>query len=456
MAEEGLQKKYGLPTAIAMVIGIVIGSGIFFKSEKILSATNGDMPMGILAWVLGGMVMIICAYVFATMATEYEDAGGLVDYAQLTVGRSYSYYIGWFFATTYYPTLASVLAWVAARYTGVLLGWKITGPEVMSLSFFFIMVEYVINSLAPKIAGKIQVSATVIKLIPLFLMSIIGILYGLSNGILMKNFTEVVVSTGAVATENPLFTAVVATAFAYEGWICACSISGELENSKVNLPRALIFGTFFIMIIYIAYYVGLAGAVDKTVLMAGGEKGAQIAFTTIFSSLAGSGLFIFVIISCLGTLNGLMMASQRSFYALAVRDEGPMVESFKAVDRETGIPTAAGVLGFLFCALWMIYFYGANLVQTPWFGMFSFDSSELPIVTVYALYIPMFFKMMRMDMGLSSFKGKVMPFLAIVASLFMIYAACFAHAKEIAGYLIIFAVLMVIGKIFQHSTKKSA
>jgi APA family basic amino acid/polyamine antiporter len=72
--ENALQKKYGLLTAIAMVVGIVIGSGVFFKAEKVLTATGGNLPLGILAWVIGGLIMIVCAYVFATMATRYASA----------------------------------------------------------------------------------------------------------------------------------------------------------------------------------------------------------------------------------------------------------------------------------------------------------------------------------------------------------------------------------------------
>ena len=71
-----LTKKYGLPTAIAMVIGIVIGSGIFFKAEKILTATGGDLKIGILAWLLGGCIAIASACAFAVMATRYEKVGG--------------------------------------------------------------------------------------------------------------------------------------------------------------------------------------------------------------------------------------------------------------------------------------------------------------------------------------------------------------------------------------------
>lgn len=124
-----LQKKYGLLTAIAMVVGIVIGAGVFFKAEKVLVATGGNLPQGILAWALGGIIMIICAYVFATLATQYEKVNGVVDYAEATVGVKYGYLVGWFMAAIYYPTLTSVLAWVSARYTCVLLGWDIVGSE---------------------------------------------------------------------------------------------------------------------------------------------------------------------------------------------------------------------------------------------------------------------------------------------------------------------------------------
>ena len=86
--EEQLTKKYGLPTAIAMVIGIVIGSGIFFKAEKILTATGGDLKTGILAWLLGGCIAIASACAFAVMATRYEKVGGVVDYAEATVGEN--------------------------------------------------------------------------------------------------------------------------------------------------------------------------------------------------------------------------------------------------------------------------------------------------------------------------------------------------------------------------------
>ena len=448
--ESELQKQYGLLTAIAMVIGIVIGSGVFFKAEKVLVATGGNLPQGILAWALGGIIMIICAYVFATMATQYEKVNGVVDYAEATVGEKYGYFVGWFMAVIYYPTLTSVLAWVSARYTCVLFGWDIVGGEAMALSGFYLMSIFALNALSPKLAGKFQVSTTIIKLIPLILMGIVGTIAGLSNGILVTNFTEGVI---ADVSGHPLFTALVATSFAYEGWIIATSINAELRDAKKNLPLALTFGTFFIALIYILYYIGLAGAVPNSVVMQGGETGAKIAFSTLFSNVGGTILFVVVVISCLGTLNGLMMGCTRGFYSLAARNMGIRPDMYQAVDRQTNMPANAAILGGLFSGIWLLYFFGANLVPVSWFGPFSFDSSELPIVTLYAMYIPIFILMMKKERSLNTFRRFIMPALAICACIFMVVAACYAHGQAVIYYLIIFAVIMAIGMIANKNTQ---
>lgn len=451
--ETGLQKKYGLLTAIAMVVGIVIGSGVFFKAEKILTATGGNLPQGILAWAIGGIIMIICAYVFAILATRYEKVNGLVDYAEVTLGSKYGYFVGWFLVTIYYPAITSVLAWVSARYTCVLLGWDITGGEAMAISGFYLVAIYALNALSPKLAGKFQVSTTAIKLIPLILMAIVGTIVGLKNGILISNFTSGVI---AEVSDNPLFTAVVATSFAYEGWIIATSINAELRDAKKNLPLALTFGTMFVALIYILYYTGLAGAVENSILMENGEAGAKLAFSTVFSKMGGTVLFVFVVISCLGTLNGLMMGCTRGLYSLAARDLGPAPQVFKSIDKSTNMPVNSAIAGVLLCGAWLLYFFGANLVPVSWFGPFSFDSSELPIVTIYAMYIPIFVVMMSREKDLGFFKRYLMPFLAICACVFMVIAAFYAHGMAVLYYLIIFAVIMAIGLLLNHQRNVTA
>ena len=437
-----LKEKYGLITAIAMVVGIVIGSGVFFKAEKVLSATGGDLPLGILAWALGGAIMVICAYTFSIMATHYSNINGIVDYAEATLGKGYAYFMGWFATFIYYPAMTSVLAWVSARYVGVLLGLDIAGGPVMTLACLFLVGSYTVNALSPVLAGRFQVTTTIIKLIPLLLMAVVGTIAGLGSGMTVQNFVTVV-EPAAQGKGMALFTALVATAFAYEGWIIATSINAELKNSKRNLPIALVLGTLIVAAVYILYYIGLAGGASNADMMASGEAGAKLAFENIFGRAAGVGLFVLVVISCLGTLNGLMLASTRGLYALAARGEGPSPEIFSQVDRHTNVPGNSGVAGLMVCALWLFYFYGANLTE-GWFAPLRFDSSELPIITIYALYIPIFLVMMKREKDLHPVKRFLMPTLAIFSCIFMVIASIFAHRMGVVWYLIIFTVVMLL------------
>ena len=478
-----LNKKYGLFTAICMVVGTVIGSGVFFKAQDVLNKTNGDVGMGILAWVIGGVVMLFCILAFANMATKYEKVNGVVDYSEALVGPKYGYFIGWFMSTIYYPAMTGTLAWVSARYfivfvtgagiggdllVGVDKGGAVMGPETMIIAMFFLIGSFVINAISPKIAGYFQVSTTAIKMIPLLLVAVVGVIFGLvsKDGALIDNFKTVTDTVKDDVTGNPLFAAVVATAFAYEGWIIATSINAELKNAKKNLPIALVAGGAIIATIYVCYYIGVAGGADKKDLM---ETGATVAFTNIFGSAMGSLLDAFVVVSCLGTLNGLMLAVSRGMYSLAARGEGPSPDTFKEVDSRTNMPANSAIVGLLVSAAWMLYFVLANVSADPsgWFGYFAFDSSELPIVTMYPLYIPIFIMFMIKSKGEGVFKRFIVPVLACGASAFMALAAIYSHGiqpylaaqKEgkfscpVLFYLIVFAVIMGIGMLCNVKNK---
>ncbi|MBR5640704.1 MAG: APC family permease [Firmicutes bacterium] len=468
--ENRLERKYGLFTAICMVVGIVIGSGVFFKAQTILQKTEGNMPLGIVAWIIGGLIMIFCILAFAAMAQKYEKVNGIVDYAEATVGPRYGYYIGWFLSIIYYPSLTVILAWLTARYTLVFItscwpgfplvipaeqGGCVIGPECMCLMMFFLVCAYLVNALSPKLAGKFQTTTTVIKLIPLFLMAVVGVIAGLigPNHMLVSNFATASATAGGSAA--PLLASVCATSFAYEGWIIATSINAELKDAKRNLPKALIIGGIIIIVTYICYYIGVAGGASVEVLMA---EGATKAFVNIFGGVLGNILNLFVAISCAGTMNGLMLGCCRGIYSLAARGDGPKSRLFAQVDKESNLPHNSAAFGLLLCAFWGCYFVLASLLET-WGSVkafsgtafesvpFSFDASELPIITIYAMYIPIFINWMRKAKDESSLRRYVIPVLAIAGSCFMVYASIVGHRMENFWYLIVFAIVMLIGKL---------
>ena len=458
-----LQRKYGLFTAICMVVGIVIGSGVFFKAQTILQKTGGDMPLGIVAWIIGGAIMLVCLLTFSFMGQKYERVNGLVDYAEATVGKRYGYFMGWFLTTVYFPGMTSALAWVSARYTMEFVvsvdpafpltipaaqGGCIIGPECMALTLFYLCAVYALNALSPRLAGKFQTSTTVIKLIPLGLMAVVGLIYGLASGTLQQNFVN---NAQVPATaESPLFAAVCSTAFAYEGWIIATSINSEIKDSKRNLPKALILGGITIVAVYLFYFIGVAGGATNQQLI---DDGATVAFTNIFGGVFGNILKLFIAISCLGTTNGLMLGCTRCMYSLAARGEGPRPDVFSQVDSKTDMPANSAVFALLITAFWFLYFYFTNIAGT-FQGPFVFDSTELPIITVYLMYLPMLIQWMRKEKDQSLLRRFVMPVLAFCGSVFMVVACVFSHRWGCLWYLIVFAAVMAAGFLVNRTGKR--
>ena len=440
-----MEKRYTVPVAIAVVVGTVIGSGIFFKAEAVLTKTGGNLSIGILAFIIMGVVMIISACTFGIVAQSHEGVEGLVGFAKASCGKTFSYYVGWFMAIIHYPSLVGVLSWLPARYFGVLMGWDdaVIGGRTLALAGGFMIVTYTMNALAPKLAGKFAICTTVIKLIPLLLMAVVGTIVGLTNGMTSFNFSNIV--TEMPFTEAP-FGAIVSLAFASGGWICATTIGPELKDSKKNLPRALLIGTVNVAIVYVVYYIGLGGAVESEVMMQGGEAGAKIAFQNIFGQVGGAAIFVFVVISCWGTCNGLTMAATRGMFDLATESNSPKLAMFKTVDPATGMASNSAVLGLLMSVLWLLYFYFGTILNS--FGPVMFDSSELPIITLYALYIPIYIALMKRS-DLSAFRGKVMPVLAILCSVFMVFAAIYSHKWNVAWYLGLFLIIEIIGSFFK-------
>ena len=449
--EKGLKRQYGLITAMCMVIGIVIGSGVFFKAEVMLGVTNGNLPTALGAWLLGGIVMVISAYTFAVMGTKFENVNGVVDYSEALVGKKYAYFVGWFMATIYYPAMTSALAWLSARYTMALFGFEVNSPETMTLAAFYLCASFALNTLSSKLAGVFQVSTTFIKLVPLVLMAIGGTIVGLTGDHnLADNMSHIVVDGATVAREGGidfgmLISGVCTSVFAYEGWVIATSINSELKDSKKNLPRALVLGTVIVVVVYMLYYLGISGSIKTADLL---ENGASLAFTTVFGKVAGTILTVFIAISCLGTLNGLTLGCGRGFYSLAARGQGPAPKFMSKIDLASGMPSNAGIFALLFNAGWLFYFYMANLTSFANSNMFLFDSTELPLICVYAFYIPVYIMLIVKGKELNVFKRFIMPILSIAGAGIFIYAAITKHGIANLGFLIIAAVIMIIGAFF--------
>ncbi|MCR4723178.1 MAG: APC family permease [Eubacteriales bacterium] len=451
------QKKYGLFTAICMVIGTVIGSGIFFKAVKVFSFTGGNMGRSLLVVGSVGLVMIICSIVFATLGSKYEKVNGLVDYAEVALGPVFGYYVGWFLTLIYYPVLCSTLAWVAAQYACTLFGFETFGDIHVAIAGLFLMMGFVISGLSPKMAGKLQISTTVIKLIPLSLMAVVGTVAGLINGMTIDAFTTTVAEVTSAG--GGVFAGVTAFAFAYEGWIIATSINSELQDAKKNLPKALILGALFCVGIYMLYFVGLSGALSTSEILEAGDALPKIAFSKLFGNVAGTLVYVFIVISCLGTMNGLIMGCCRGMFSLAARGMGPRPDVYGEVSKKSDMAANSSFIGMAFAAFWLFYWHfcfwdGQIMKTTNVPAWFNWEPDEIVIIALYAFYIPMFISVMVKEKDLKPFQRFVMPSLAILSCLFMIYCTIVSYGVQCWYFLIFLAVVMLIGAVYRIPPKE--
>lgn len=433
---ENLQRKYGFWTASAMVIGIVIGSGVFFKADDVLIASGGNLSTALLAWLIGGSIMVVTAYVFSQIATRVERVNGVVDYFEEAYGEKAGYLVAWFMTFIYYPTLVAVLAWVSANYSVGLLGLE---SGVWVISSLYMIIFFALNCMSPVLAGKWQVSATVIKLIPLALVACVGIVSGLISGQSLRSFSE---AAQNVPSGGGLAVATLATAFAYEGWIIATCINAELRDAKKTLPKALLLGSITVVVIYMLYYLGISGVLSNDEIIKAGDNAPVEVFSLIFGRLGGTLLTVFVIISCLGTLNGLIMGSTRGMFSIASRDLGPCSSFFKRVNAASNSTVNSAILGFCLSAFWLMVWYG-NFAG--WWGRFM-DISELPIAFLYVIYISLYVFVMRTFDDLGIFGRFIAPFLAGCGSLYIIWGAI--HKDMFIHFLIITVIIIICGLPF--------
>ena len=446
-----LNKKFGLITAICMVAGIVIGSGVFFKATPVFTNNNGNMVKSILTVLVVGILMTICAYTFSILAGKHSKINGIVDYAEGECGVGLAYSVGWFISVIYYPIIGSTLAWVSANYTCSL--FNISNANVrLLLTASYLLASFALNILSPKLSGKFQVSTTVIKLIPLAAMAVVGTVIGLINGQTIENLTA---QTAAMANNGgSFFGAIVAFAFAYEGWIIATSINAELHDAKKNLPRALVIGTLIVITVYVTYFIGIASVLSVDEIMAAGDTLPKIAFPKLFGGNAvfGTIVYVFIIISCLGTMNGITIGTSRGLYALAARNQGPAPEKLSHINEKTNMPIISAVIGLSITAVWMLQ-WEFGLIRGMLPEIISFENDELPIITLYAFYVPIFINMMRHSKDLHPVKRFVLPALSILSCLFMIFCAFYAYKEQAFYYLFVFAAIMLVGLMFYRDSK---
>ncbi len=410
LGEIVIKRNYGLATAITMIIGVVIGSGIFFKSDNILIATNGNLLLGALVFCIAAVSIIFGSLCIAQLASRTDKRGGIVSYLEEFCSKRLACSIGWFHLFVYYPSLVSVVSYVAGVYVCLLFG--IPGTLGMQVLFgtLLMAVLFGVNLLSAKLGGYFQNAATVIKMIPLIVIAVLGFFFAPPDA-LGQLFT----SGGGTGA---WITAIGPIAFAFDGWIVSTSICHEIKNSKRNLPLALTIAPLIILVVYLAYFIGISLLVGPDQVMALGDAHVNVAAQQLFGEFGAKAILVFVVISVLGTVNGLIMGMIRFPGAMAERR---MIPAPKRVMQEASHGTGILSVGISFglSLLWMVLHY----VTQRYHLLTNSDVSEISIAVNYIAFIPLYFAVFRLKRSgeiTGKFTGYLLPLLATAGSVIVI------------------------------------
>lgn len=403
------QSRYNLFTAIALIVGVVVGSGIFFKSDNILIATGGSVVLGVLVFVIAAISIVFGCLTIAELAARTDQPGGILSYAKEFISPSMGAAYGWFQTFIYLPTITAILAWVSGIYFCILFNVEQTLEIQILAGIACFLVLYATNILSARIGGYFQSGAMVIKLIPLVIIGVAGLIFGGTGEYFTTAAISEVGSTGWIAAIAPI-------AFSFDGWIISTSVAYEIKNSKRNLPLALAISPLIILVLYVIYFVGISNLVGPAEIMKTGDAHLDFAANMIFGPSGAKILMLFVFISVLGTLNGLVMAMIRMPYALGLDQMMPKSKAMTQISKKFDFPVNSALFALIIVSFWLIVHY-----FTQKYKLFpNSDISEIAIVTSYLLYLGLYYKVFMLWKKKeikSLFRGLICPILASIGSL---------------------------------------
>ena len=418
-----LRRSLGFGSAISIVIGTIIGSGIFFKQASILDSA-GSSTMAIAAWIFGGVITLTAGLTIAEIGAQMPYTGGLYVYVENLYGRICGFLAGWMQVIVYGPAIiASVAGFMSIMITnlfGIDAKWRIP------VALITIIAIGLMNFLENNVAAAFSVITTIGKMIPIAAIIIFGLFWGHQDA-LGQTVSEVNRSTGGFGV------AVLATLFGYDGWILIANLGGEMKNPQKLLPKAIILGISSVLVIYTLITIGIFRFIPANMIHSLGENTTSYLATKAFGEIGGKLLSIGIIISMMGTLNGKIITFPRIVYAMARRGDLPFSRLLSYVTPKGKSPIIATVFIIILATIMMLFFDPDHL-------------SDLCVFTIYCFYLMTFFGIfiLRKKNNKRPFSTPLYPLVPIVAiagGLFVLISELF---NDPAGVLL-FVSIVVIG-----------
>ncbi|WP_044642329.1 APC family permease [Risungbinella massiliensis] len=434
MSENHLKKDIGFTVALSLVVGTVIGSGVFMKPGIILAQT-GNSTDALWAWLIAGIITLAGGLTIAEIGAQIPKTGGLNVYLEETYGKVWGYLCGWMQTIIYGPAIIGTLG----LYLGSLITNLFAIQEEWSIwmGIGFVLFLAGVNMFGTKYGGFVQTLSTVIKLIPIALIIIFGLWKGQSQIFDMGSGLTEEISMGA---------AVLAALFAYDGWILVGSVAGEMKNPTKLLPKAIIVGLTLVTVIYLLVNLALLHVLPAEQIVALGENAAGTAASVLFGDMGGKLISIGIIISIFGCLNGKIMAFPRIPFAMAERRQLPGSRYLMKVHPKFKTPIFAIVLQIVLAIILMLLSDPNRLSDIAVFSTFLF----------YILAFLAVFILRKRHSGTprpySVPLYPIIPLVAIIGSLFVIISSLM---NEPMGSLMVVGITLAGWPLYQFMNRKS-
>lgn len=407
-----LKREIGFFVALSIVIGTIIGSGVFMKPGSVL-AYAGSTNMALMAWIVGGVLTLAGGLTIAEVGSQIPKTGGLYVYLEEVYGEFWGYLSGWMQTIVYGPAIMGTLG----LYFGTLLTsfFEINKSYSLWIGVGTVLFLGFINTAGTKYGGFVQALTTVGKLIPIAAIVIFGLWKGNSQ------IFNVHVSAEA-GTNISFGMAVLATLFAYDGWILLATISGEMKNPAKLLPKAIIIGLSIVTIAYVSINFALFKLLPAQQIVDFGANTSIEASKLLFGEIGGKLIVIGIIVSIFGCLNGKILTFPRIPYAMAERGHLPFSTVIGKVHSKFQTPANAIYMQLVLAVAMM-------LVSNP-------DKlSEISVFTIFLFYVMAFYAVFILRKRNKKREYSVpfypfVPILAIAGSLFVIGSTIVSDPKS--------------------------
>ena len=308
MENKQLQKNLGIAAALSTVVGMVIGGGVFFKPQAVYTLTGGAPGLGILAWIIAGIMTITAGLTAAEVSAAIPKTGGMMVYIEEIYGKKLVFLTGWMQTVLFFPATAAAIAVMFGQQAALLLN---NSSLVMPMSIGVILLIGILNTFGSKTSGAIQTVSTVCKLIPLGLIIVFGFIKGSGDNPIMNPLVAEGIRPMGVIGQL-----LVAILFAYDGWINVGALAGEMKNPGKDLPKAIIGGLSIVMAINVVINLAYLWVLPASEL-AQYASPASIVAEKIFGPVGGKLINVGILVSVFGCLNGYLLTGPRIPYTLA-------------------------------------------------------------------------------------------------------------------------------------------